>query len=294
VLALPAILEWMGSSDHQSNVASMGWFCLIMFPLTVIPTLLWVPDEVHPIDPAKAKAANWAEAFRVLASNRLLGRVLASDLLSGFGTGVAGALYIFMAVYVFELRAQASLSLLFYFAAAFAAMPMWLKLAYFWGKDNALKVALVYGGLVMLALLLFATPGSSIGLWSFAIGYGIAFGAAPALLRSMMADLTDEDELKHGKKRAGIFFALLTTSNKLGAAVAVGTCFTVVEVVYGFVPGPGNSQAAIDGLLFTYCVGTSLGLMLAYLPLINYPLTRARHAEIREELSVRNLASNPG
>ena len=38
----------------------------------------------------------------------------------------------------------------------------------------------------------------------------------------MMADLTDEDELTNGKKRPGLFFALLTTTDKVGAAAGRG------------------------------------------------------------------------
>ena len=283
VLAMPALLEASGASDQRSKVASMGWFCLILFPITVIPTLLFVPDQSR----RPATSVHWRAALGVLVGNRLLWRLLAADLLSGFGTGIAGALFIFVAGYVFGLPSHASFALLLYFASAFAAMPLWMKLAYVVGKHTALKVALAYGGGVMLALLVLATPGSVLGLWFYTFAYGLAFGAAPTLLRSMMADLTDADELEVGEKRAGLFFALLTTTNKLGAALAVGAGFATLEVVYGFEPGAGNSAAAIDGVLLTYCIGTAAGLLLAYLPLINYPLDQARHTAIRAQLDQR-------
>ena len=41
----------------------------------------------------------------------------------------------------------------------------------------------------------------------------------------MMADLADEDELTNGKKRPGLFFALLTTTDKVGAALGWGISF---------------------------------------------------------------------
>ena len=85
----------------------------------------------------------------------------------------------------------------------------------------------------------------------------------------------------------GFLFALLTTTNKLGAALAVGISFAILEKVVGFAPGPDNSQAALDGLLWVYVLGTGLGLLAAYVALIGYPLTRARHDEIRAELDRR-------
>jgi Na+/melibiose symporter-like transporter len=102
-----------------------------------------------------------------------------------------------------------------------------------------------------------------------------------------MADLTDLDELQTGQKRSGMFFALLTTSTKLGAALAVGGSFALLELVYGFTPRGANDAAAIDGLVLIYTMGSAGGMMLAFLCIARYGLTRARHAEIRAELDER-------
>jgi len=283
VLGIPATLELTGMSSQSAKVASMGWFCLILFPLLVVPTLTMVPDTHN----KPQSSVPWAEAMKGLASNNLLWRLLAADLASGFGTAVSGALYIFVAATYFKLPEHASIALLFYFLASFLAMPIWLKLAYKVGKDVALKIALLYAVVINLGLIPIAQEGSVVVLWGFTIAFGVAFGAAPTLLRSMMADLTDEDELRSGQKRPGLFFALLTTTNKLGAAFAVGASFAILEVAFGFVPGGDNSSEALDGLLVTYCVGTAFGLFLAFLSMLKYPLDRAAHDEIRRELERR-------
>ena len=49
-------------------------------------------------------------------------------------------------------------------------------------------------------------------LWGFTLS---CFGAAPTLLRSMMADLTDHDELRSGENRAAL---LLTSSRPINLA----------------------------------------------------------------------------
>ena len=240
----------------------------------------FVPDSPA----AKTSQLSLKRQFQLLVQNPLLWRILASDFTSGFGTAVSGALYIFVASTVFELPEHASLALLFYFLASFLAMPMWMRLAVRVGKSNALLIALVYGVVINLALIPLAEPKNVAVLWGFTLSYGVAFGAAPTLLRSMMADLTDHDELRSGENRSGLFFATLTTTNKLGAAVAVGVSFAILEVAFNFVPGQANSETALNGLLITYCVGTALGLGLAALPLIGYPLTKQAHEEIRKAL----------
>lgn len=280
VLALPAISELTGNDDQASKVASMGWFCLILFPLLALPTLYFVPDSPA----ARPSQLSFKMQLQLLVQNRVLWRILAADFTSGFGTAVSGALYIFIAGTVFELPEHASLALLFYFLASFLAMPLWMRLAVQVGKSNALLIALAYGVMINLVLIPIAEPKNVAVLWGFTLSYGVAFGAAPTLLRSMMADLTDMDALSSGENRSGLFFATLTTTNKLGAALAVGTSFAILEVAFNFLPGQANSPEALNGLLLTYCIGTAIGLGLAALPLIGYPLTKSVHQEIRSKL----------
>ena len=280
VLAIPVVMEQSGRTDQLSKVGSMGWFCILLFPLLVIPALLWVPDT-H----GKPKSSiPWHDALKLLVVNHLLWRILLSDLASGFGIAVSGALYIFVASAYFQLPEQASTALLFFFLAGFAAMPLWMKLAYRIGKDRAMKFALLYMAIVNLLLIPMAEPGNTLVLWLFTMLYGAAFGAPPTLLRSMIADLTDEDELKSGQRRPGLFFALLTTTNKLGAALAVGVSFFTLELAFNFIPGGDNSPESLNGLLLTYCIGTALGLFAAFLPMIGYPLDKAAHDKIRHQL----------
>ena len=282
VLAIPAAMELSGYSDQATKVASMGWFCLILFPLLTIPTLLLVPDS----HTKPGVTIPWREALKVLLVNRLMWRLLIADLAAGFGIGVSGALYILSPLRISELAEHASIALLFYFVTGFLAMPLWLKLAYALGKDNAMKVALLYMTVINLALIPLAESGNVVVLWGFTILFGAGFGAPPTLIRSMMADISDEDELKMGQQRPGLFFALLTTTNKLGAAFAVGASFTILELAFNFVPGGDNGPAALQGLLVTYSLGTALGLFCAFLPLIAYPLNKSAHDEIRRQLDL--------
>ena len=281
VLAIPVAVEMLGEVALTTKVASMGLFCLILFPLTALPTLLFVPDK-----PSHNPATlDWREALSIVRANASLWRLLITDFTSNFATSATAALYIFFASYVFELPNHASTALLLYFFAGFLAMPMWMQLSYRVGKTRAIQIALGYGILMQSGLFLVADPGNIPMFWGYTFLYGIAYGAVPPILRSMMADVTDIDELQSGKKRAGMFFALLTTVNKLGSAVAVGVALTAADLVFGFVPGSNNPPSAIEGLLVIYCFVPVLGLALSFLPMLNYPLTKAKHAEIREALA---------
>ena len=280
VLAIPATMDFFGQSGTPDKVAGMGLFCLILFPLTVIPTLVAVPDKVA----ERKEALGWRDMVALLRSNPLLWRLLTADFTTSFAMSATAALYIFFATYVFELQNHASLALLLYFVAGFLAMPVWLKFAYRMGKVGAIKLAVGYTMVLQGGLFFVTEPGNVALFWSYTFLAGLAFGAGPTLLHSMMADLTDIDELKTGQKRAGMYFALLATINKLGGAVAVGVTLTAADKLFNFTPGAANSQAAIDGLLLIFCFAPAAALALTYLPLYRYPLTKEKHAEIRRSL----------
>jgi GPH family glycoside/pentoside/hexuronide:cation symporter len=281
VLAIPATMDFFGQSGTPDKVAGMGLFCLILFPLTVIPTLVAVPDKVA----ERKEALDWRDMVALLRSNPLLWRLLTADFTTSFAMSATAALYIFFATYVFELQNHASLALLLYFVAGFLAMPVWLKFAYRMGKVGAIKLAVGYTMVLQGGLFFVTEPGNVALFWSYTFLAGLAFGAGPTLLHSMMADLTDIDELKTGQKRAGMYFALLATINKLGGAVAVGVTLTAADKLFNFTPGAANSQTAIDGLLLIFCFAPAAALALTYLPLYRYPLTKEKHAEIRSSLS---------
>lgn len=285
VLTAPTALDLLGSAGIGEKVAVMGWFCLITFPILLIPMLLFVPDSRGTSTASSDSGIAYREMLLTLSRNTLVWRLLSSEFASSFGTTVVASLIIFLTSYVFELPEQASVALLLYFTASFVAMPLWLQLAYRFGKDKTMKFALLYAIFMQIGLIAVAEPGNAPLLWAYTLLYGAAFGAAPTILRSMMADVTDEDELKNGKNRAGLLFAILTTSGKLGSAIAVGVSYTVLEQFFGFQPGNENSTSALNGLLLTYSLCSALGFALAWLPLFRYPLGRIEHNEIRRKLS---------
>jgi Na+/melibiose symporter-like transporter len=65
----------------------------------------------------------------------------------------------------------------------------------------------------------------------------------------------------------------------------VGVALSAADLVFGFVPGANNPPSAVSGLLLIYCFVPVLGLVLSYLPMLNYPLTKTKHAEIRAALT---------
>ena len=85
VLALPAVIEWVqDGAGGRERVAAMGWFIIILLPITIAAAVWLVPER-----PQKQQSNfDVKAAWKILVSNRMLQRVLVADLLVGIGPSI--------------------------------------------------------------------------------------------------------------------------------------------------------------------------------------------------------------
>ena len=169
--------------------------------------------------------------------------------------------------------------------------PIWAWLATRIGKDKALAVA----SLVFAAFYIGATlvPGGSFALTAVAMFIaGLPYAAGLFLLRAMMADVGDEVRLETGVDRTGLMFSILSATTKIGHVVALIPYLILQAVGFQAVPPPeGNSSASLLTLQVLFILVPGLLLASAALFLRNYPLTPARHDQVRAELDAREAAA---
>jgi Na+/melibiose symporter-like transporter len=118
------------------------------------------------------------------------------------------------------------------------------------------------------------------------------FGIAATMVtgRSMMADVTDEDELANGRRREGIFFGATSFAAKacfgIGSLIA-GFVFDFVGLAHGMTVEDAPDTVVRDlGLTLCLSLLVMVGLSLAIFS--RYDLTRGRCGEIREGLDARD------
>ena len=121
--------------------------------------------------------------------------------------------------------------------------------------------------------------------------YSIGIGTVFTVLPTLMADVTDLDELKHGLRREGMFGAVMAFLMKLTGTLT--PIFAgVVLVASGFDAALEYEQlpSTILKLRILFSLVPACILLSALLLLIRYPLTRARVMEIKDELHLRHEA----
>ncbi len=294
LLIPPALGRLAPEQPPEFAIHAMGWFVIALIPLTILPATTLVPEGTAD---AERHRIRFADVKRVLADGRMQ-LLLAGDLLLCIVPGITGALFLFFFTMARGMQpAFASALLLGYFLTGLLSAPLWMKGAHRFGKHRMAGVAGLWMGLVQL--LVWAVPESApVGIAIAFLAAGVPISAPPFLLRAMLSDLGDAQELD--RRRAGITaagttglnFAILTATQKLGYAVPLAITFPLLGLI-GFDPKPGaiNSDEAIAGLSFLFVVPPLLLSILAALVIWRWPITAEVHTAIREELAALSASS---
>lgn len=285
VLTLPALLPFVGVKGHAEAVGAMGWFVVLLLPLTVALAVWRVPE---PTITTARERSGFSEYFKLL-KRPAVARILIVDFLVGTGPAITGALFFFFFVRAkgFE-KSTASLLLLVYFVGGLVGAPIWTWLAYRIGKHRALAVSSLFYAVVTLASLLIPKANLPIGALMMFLA-GITYAAGAFLLRAMMADVGDEVRLDTRVERTALLYALLSGTVKIGSALAVFVTFSLLGTM-GFDPKAKTGDAGIPGLMGMFALLPAALAIAASAIVAGFPLTEKRHTEIRDALAARDLA----
>ena len=163
----------------------------------------------------------------------------------------------------------------------------WLANRY--GKHIALALSF---GLVLLGAAgkwYLYTPGHPWKILFDPILCGPVWIAIFALTPAMLADICDEDELRHGFRREGTFGALFSWVQKTGYSFAfLGAMLTLKLTGFDAAKAGGvQTPETILSMRLVLTISTALWAIAALVMLAFYPLNRKRAYEIRDALEAR-------
>jgi GPH family glycoside/pentoside/hexuronide:cation symporter len=288
------VLPLMVGGGQANGVHAMGWFSIILIPLTVLLCTTITPERVAADVQTKERvtlADYWA-----LVSRPEMVRLIFADFVMALGPGTTAALYLF---FFHDARGytmpQTSFLLIFYIGAGLVGAMFWGWLAQKIGKHRALMVGSVAYAVSQATLMIIPPATMSLAIpGMFSVGF--VSSSFVLIVRAMVADVADEVRLETGKERAGLLYALVTTTQKIGAAITVGISFYVLGLV-GYNPAEGavNTPEAIKGLELCYVFAPVILVFFGGAAFIGWKLDAKRHAEVRRQLDARDaLAAQAG
>jgi len=167
------------------------------------------------------------------------------------------------------------------------SLPFWLHFARHREKHHVLAVGSLW--LVACLVLIFvADPGWP--RWTlFAIGglLGIGYAVVDLFPWAMLGEVIDEDELVSHERREGVYNGLFTFVRKVGGA----TSYMLGGFALSLAGYDSTAAVQPDSAIWTIRVVSTLlpaaCVLAALAGIIGYPLTRARHGEILQQIRTR-------
>ena len=280
VLLFPAMIEALPGTTPEMEIGSMGIFILLAVPVTFLLAIRYVPDHREAQEHFEV-----AGAWRAIAQNAALRRVLITDIAGGFGQGSVSGLFLFFAKDVLQLGDRANVLLLCFFCVGFLMAPLWIWLARHFQKHTTVCISAGYN--VLAVGLLFFIPPGRLDLAAIVIALqGVNLASVPFLMRSCMADVADEDALRVGRHRTGLFFSMLTLTAKIGSAATIGINYVLLDMI-GFNAQGGNEPTTIMALKVLFVSVPIVMSLVMIVAMARFPIGRAEQQILQEKLAAR-------
>jgi sugar (glycoside-pentoside-hexuronide) transporter len=225
-------------------------------------------------------------SVRSLARHPAYLRLTGLFLLGRIAIDLASTMFIYYFTYWLGRPEDFGPTLGLFLVSVVAALPLWLRVA----KHVDKRTIFMLGAASWIGSQLFllaATPEWP-KLWIFvgaAVG-GVGYAAADMIPWSMLGEVVDEDELRSGERREGLYFGLFTFLRKLGGALAVALALAVLDLS-GYANDQPQGEATLTTIRVLTAVVPGVFVALGAWVALGYPLTRARHDEILRELARR-------
>jgi GPH family glycoside/pentoside/hexuronide:cation symporter len=145
---------------------------------------------------------------------------------------------------------------------------------------------------VVEIILFFIQPGQITFLFIMAILAGAGVSIGYLVPWSMIPDVVEMDELETGQRREGIFYGFFVFLQKLGISLGLAMS-NYVFALTGYinqVPGgslPVQPPAVLIALRIFVSLAPAVILLLSFVAVYKYPISRQKHSEMRAELERR-------
>jgi sugar (glycoside-pentoside-hexuronide) transporter len=231
-------------------------------------------------------------SVRSLARHPAYVRLTGLFLLGRIAIDLASTMFIYYFTYWLGRPEDFGPTLGLFLLSVVGSLPLWLRVSRHVDKRTIFMLGAA-SWIGSQLFLLAATPEWP-RLWIFvgaAIG-GVGYAAADMIPWSMLGEVVDEDELRSGERREGLYFGLFTFLRKLGGATAVALALAVLDLA-GYAKDQAQSQATLTTIRVLTAVVPGVFVALGAWVALGYPLTRARHDQILAELAKRRPGEQP-
>jgi len=229
---------------------------------------------------------SFVEGMRALVAHAAYRRLAALYLCSRIAMDVVAAMYIFYFQYWLRRPGDFEVSLLLLLLTVVASLPFWLRVSQFRDKAHIFIIGTTWWIAISLVLFIGTPETPRWVIFAVSMLAGVGYAVADMMPWSMLGETMDDDELRTGERREGLYAGFFTFLRKLGGASAVTVAGVALELS-GFVGGQAQPESVLLAIRVLTALAPAFFLVCAVALAIGYPITRARHKEILQQIAAR-------
>ncbi|MFA6286174.1 MAG: MFS transporter [Opitutaceae bacterium] len=296
----PWILPFCFLTIFTTVVDGLFWYGVICASVGVPATVLMVrysKERLYLPPSGKKNAPGLLRSIWLTAKNVHFLKILLLYKIIGYSNGIFAQIGLFLSIYwVYSGDALAGATLGGYTGTLAALLTLISLPVINWAcrrlqKHRALRYGIIWmsiGSALNWVLINPAHP-----YWQLVLPFFFSIGISSVftILPTMMADVTDIDELRTGARREGMFGAVMGFLMKLTGTLEP-VLAGVVLLIAGFDSTLGAHQApeTILRMRLMFSLIPAGLMLLGLIVLWRYPLTREYMAEVKEQLLSRRAA----
>jgi GPH family glycoside/pentoside/hexuronide:cation symporter len=237
----------------------------------------------------KAQFNVW-ESFKATFRNKPFIRLCIAYLVVNLSFALIKTLMAYFLEYHLLMKDEVPLVMGLMLICVTISLPFWRKFSEKLDKGPAYAIGMAIGALAVGGT--FFLPHQKTGLiYLLAVLAGVGFGAQWIFPWAMVADVVDYDRVKTGEFRSGMYFGVWGLATKISEALAIAGVGWVLTG-FGYVPNAAQTARSLLGIRLFFGPVPGLVILISLPLLIWYPITRAKHNEIRQQLEAQEKGEN--
>jgi glycoside/pentoside/hexuronide:cation symporter, GPH family len=270
------------------RVSALIW--AVLFTVSVLITFAFT-KESHFRETDGDGGPGFFEGLRIAFSNRAFVYTAVIFLLSWLALQFIQGNLLLYVDYWLGLGEHFPFLILGIQVSSFIWLLIWARVSRRIGKQRVYYLGAAVWILVLIGLY-FLQPGQVVLLYVLAILAGIGVSVAYLVPWSLLPDVIEMDELETGQRREGVFYGFFVFLQKLGLSAGLALSNLALEAAHFITPVPGEpapdqpASVLMALRIFVSLVPAAI-LLLSYIPVYLYPITREKHAEMLAQLAAR-------
>jgi len=285
---IPLMIIGSFSPENAPEVLLMGFLFAI---ISAIPLYLVFfgtrerPEFMHQKQPGLIESVRAAKQNKPFIFSAII------FLFTWVTVDILQTILLYFIKYVVDRESYSEVIMATIFVVGICALPLWTWTSRRLDKRLAYIIGMAFFGAVLLVLINLtpATPLSWILVLCVLAGIGVS--AAHVIPWSIIPDAIEYGELKTGKRYEGMFYSLISLTQKVASSFTIPLALLVLDAT-GYIPNSATQPpSAVLGIRIVTgpipAVMICIGIVFAIL----YPLGRERYTQIARELEEKRSSA---